>query len=155
MVVPVPVVYLKAAAERQMVDLEPAELLRLLNIYRSNKMKTALVDVNGFVQNVIALQDGADYTPPEGLQIQEVNDWVDIGQSVDVAAPQPREQTEAERKEIRREAYVGDLALVAVFDIEKRIIPALAFDDFLDSLEQKAVELRRDTRPGAPIDINP
>jgi hypothetical protein len=50
-------------------------------------MKWALVDNTNTVQNLIVYDGVAAYTPPEGLTLQQVNPWVQIGQLSTI--PQP------------------------------------------------------------------
>jgi hypothetical protein len=42
-------------------------------------MAHALVDENGVIQNIIAYDGKAEYTPPDGLQLIEVDANVQIG----------------------------------------------------------------------------
>jgi hypothetical protein len=52
-------------------------------------MKWALVDSSGMVQNVIEYDGVTEYTPPEGISLQQVNEWVQIGKAHDAAEPIP------------------------------------------------------------------
>lgn len=56
-------------------------------------MKYALIDENNIVTNLVAYDGAADYTPPEGHFLVQVNDWVAIGSRADAVRPQPT-QTE-------------------------------------------------------------
>ena len=44
-------------------------------------MKWALVNTSGEVVNVIAY-DGAEYTPPNGLALEQIEDHLEIGDNV-------------------------------------------------------------------------
>jgi len=50
-------------------------------------MKYALVDSDNIVQNIIVYYEGANYTPAEGLTVQQVNDWVKILDHKDTPEP--------------------------------------------------------------------
>jgi hypothetical protein len=50
-------------------------------------MQGALVDSNGIVQNFIVYD--ANYTPPAGFTVQQVNSWVQMGQNINTAEPAP------------------------------------------------------------------
>jgi len=50
-------------------------------------MKWALVNSDGIVQNVI-VYEGAPYTPSEGLTLQQVNSWVNIGSHINDPEPE-------------------------------------------------------------------
>ena len=100
-------------------------------------MKTALVDSNGIVQNVIVLDPKSDYIPPNGWVIQDVNNWVNIGDDVSMPEPVPPVVDETERKQKRDKLYSGDMAVVAAYEIEKKSNPNLTFSAYLDTLEGK------------------
>ena len=63
-------------------------------------MKWALVDTNEIVVNVIAYDGVSEYAVPEGLSLEEVNDWVDIGQATDVPEPTPVTPTIEQRRTV-------------------------------------------------------
>lgn len=50
-------------------------------------MKYALIDSNGLIQNLIVHNPSSSYTPPSGLAIASVNDWLHVGQHITDAAP--------------------------------------------------------------------
>jgi hypothetical protein len=54
-------------------------------------MKYALVDANNIVQNLIVYSEGSNYTPEEGLSVQQVNEWINIGDNKDAPEPLPPE----------------------------------------------------------------
>jgi hypothetical protein len=45
-------------------------------------MKWALVDSDNIIQNVIAYDGADEYIPPQGVTLQQVNDWLHIGDNV-------------------------------------------------------------------------
>lgn len=99
-------------------------------------MKFALVNAQDIVVNVV-VYDGAEYQPPAGLRLLEINDWLEIGDHKDKLKPVPVQDDPAKRKEDRDRIYKNDLAIVAAFEIEKKSNPDLEFSNYLDSLEQK------------------
>lgn len=101
-------------------------------------MKWALVDERNIVRNVIVYNGVDKYTPPEGLRVMEVNDWVEKEEGVDKAAPPPSPPyDDAARKVQRDDLGMKNIALVASFEIEKKSNPALEFSAYLDMLETK------------------
>lgn len=100
-------------------------------------MRWALVDKENICQNVIVYDPDSDYEPAEGLKLLEVNDWINIGDSIDKSEPQPPPVDDAERKAERNKRYSGDMAIVGAYEIEKKSNPNLDFSDYLDSLEGK------------------
>lgn len=54
-------------------------------------MKYALIDSNNIVQNVIVYDGVAEYAPAAGLALQQVNDWVNIGDNKNISEPTPPE----------------------------------------------------------------
>lgn len=52
-------------------------------------MKYALVNISNIVVNVIAYNPNSEYTPPSGLTVESVNDWVEIGDAVSMPEPTP------------------------------------------------------------------
>jgi hypothetical protein len=57
-------------------------------------MKTALTTENGIVHNLIVLEEGSTFEVPSWLFLEEVNDWIQIGDHKDTPEPQPIEQEE-------------------------------------------------------------
>jgi len=58
--------------------------------FAQSDQEWALVDANGIVQNIIVYDGSSPYTPPQGLTLEQVNNWVQIGQNVNT--PQPTQQ---------------------------------------------------------------
>jgi len=50
-------------------------------------MKYALVDFNGIVQNIVVYDGSSVYTPPAGLKLTKVNDWLNIGDHISKESP--------------------------------------------------------------------
>jgi len=50
-------------------------------------MKWALVDTSGIVQNVIAYDGISEYTPDSAVALEQVNNWINIGDNKN--APEP------------------------------------------------------------------
>lgn len=46
-------------------------------------MKWALVDKNNIVRNIIVYDEGTPYFPPDWLTVEQINDWIDIGDMKD------------------------------------------------------------------------
>ena len=52
-------------------------------------MKWALVDENNICQNIVAYDGVSLYTPPTNYTLQQINDWVEIGRSINESQPSP------------------------------------------------------------------
>jgi len=50
-------------------------------------MQWAFVDNNNIVDNIIMYDGVSQFTPPDGLSLQQINDWVGIGQNINVSEP--------------------------------------------------------------------
>lgn len=50
-------------------------------------MKWALTDDNGNIKNILIYDGKAEYEPEEGLALQQVNDWLEIGDNIKLADP--------------------------------------------------------------------
>lgn len=55
-------------------------------------MKYALVNASNVVENLIIYREGSQYTPPAGLTLRQVNDWVKINDDADINEPLPPEE---------------------------------------------------------------
>lgn len=112
-------------------------------------MKWALVDSQNKVSNVIAYDGESPYEPPAGLNLREVNNWVDLGMDADIPfeqVPKPIPKSPAVQKAERNNIMKMDLAVVAGYDIARKANPQLVFSDYLDSLE-----VIRDSIPSTPV----
>lgn len=47
-------------------------------------MKWALIDNQEIIQNIIAYDGVSEFLPPEGLTLNQVNDWCLIGQNINI-----------------------------------------------------------------------
>lgn len=65
-------------------------------------MKWALINNQDIIENVISYDGDAEYNPPEGLLLVQVNDWLNIGSHVNDSEP-------VVSIEIRREICVNNL----------------------------------------------
>jgi len=99
----------------------------------------ALVDSNNVVVNKIVYDPEKPYTPPAGLQLKEIERWVDIGMDADIKeadVPKPIPPIPPIDKKAERDAkYKEDLSMVALYDAAKKANPQLTFSAYLDSLE--------------------
>ena len=50
-------------------------------------MNWCLVDAAGFVKGIIVYNGTDPYTPAEGLTLQQVNNWVQVGQNINTPEP--------------------------------------------------------------------
>lgn len=62
-------------------------------------MQYALVDSNNVVKNFIVPPVG-EWVPPVGLTVQQVNDWVEVGQDTGTPQPSPTTQTSSQKAEV-------------------------------------------------------
>ncbi len=63
-------------------------------------MKWALVD-NDLICRAVIVYNGEDaYTPPEGLTLEQVNDWIAVDDNINAPEPQPEEITLEEKRKI-------------------------------------------------------
>jgi hypothetical protein len=63
-------------------------------------MQYAFVDSNNICQNLIAYDPSLPHgqvVPPTGQTLQEVNDWIQIGQNINASEPQPPSPTPAQQ----------------------------------------------------------
>ena len=84
-------------------------------------MKWALVE-NDIVKNVIVYDEQSSYTPPEGQSLIQVNDWIDIGENINL--PEPTIQDNIEKLynlEQRKEIVMNSLVLKRDSEINKNI----------------------------------
>lgn len=56
-------------------------------------MKYGLVDSNNVLQNVIIYDGNSLYTPTSGLTIEQINDWIQIGENINTPQPQLTDNT--------------------------------------------------------------
>ena len=106
-------------------------------------MKWALVDKDNIVVNVIVYSQGSDFVPPEGIEILEVNDWLNIGDNVDKLKPAEM-QPKPQNKKDRNMDLANNLAVVAAFELEKKSNAVLNFGDYIDTLLIKSADLKSD-----------
>lgn len=103
-------------------------------------MKWALVNNENVVMNVVDYDGVSSLEPIDGLQLLEVNDWINIGDSIDMPQPVSSSSWTAEElKQMRNDAMSQNLAIVACYRIEQKANPTLTFSDYLDQLENEAV----------------
>lgn len=103
-------------------------------------MKWALVDAQNIVKNIIVYDGVSPYRVPDGLSLMQINDWVGREEPVNKEAPLPPSRPSDEDVKLKRnEAEKNNLALKAVYLIEKRRLPNLTFSDYLDQLEAEVI----------------
>ena len=100
-------------------------------------MKWALVDKDNIVKHLIVYDGVAEYKPADGLSLIEVNDWIDKEDHKDKLKPIDKIPDPIEEKKTRDDLYKKDLAVVALYEIEKKSNPNLIFSDYLDNLEDQ------------------
>jgi hypothetical protein len=104
-------------------------------------MKWALVDVNNVIKNVVCHDSACKYEPPAGLKLMMVNDWLNIGQSIDAKEPEVVVETPELLKARRNEDKSKDLTFVGLYLIESTMNPGLSFSDYLDKLEKTEIKI--------------
>jgi hypothetical protein len=100
-------------------------------------MKWALVNSENVVINII-VYEGSPFSPPDGLSLLEINDWVDIGMKADISLADIPKATPPDAANIKKQRdmlYKDNLAIVALFNMVKNKQPDLDFSSYLDSLE--------------------
>lgn len=105
-------------------------------------MRYALVDENNVVVNVIEYNGSDPYTPPAGLTIKSVDDWIDIGHDADLPLPVSPVIDEAQAKEMRDTNAANDLSLVASYKMALANNPDLSFSDHMDDLESMSADIK-------------
>lgn len=91
-------------------------------------MKYALVDSNNIVQNFIVFNPQSTYVPPFGLIIQQVNDWINLGDLITNPAPTPT-PTPVPTPSPTPTPFIPDLSVqLAVALINTKVIPPTDID---------------------------
>lgn len=93
-------------------------------------MKWALVNNENLIENIISYDGEAEYSPPDGLQLIEVNDWLNIGDDINLNEP-------TVSIEIRREFCLNSL-------IEKRnqaLSSGVTYNDAVFGTDDNALNL--------------
>ncbi len=103
-------------------------------------MKWALVNSENIVMNVVESIEQGDVQDIDDLTAVQVQDWINIGDSVYMVKPADIPlATIEELKAIRNEAMSQDMTLKACWGVEKKTRPELSFSDYLDELEEMTV----------------
>lgn len=109
-------------------------------------MKWALIDENNQIVNIIVYDGKSQYEPDnKSHSLVQVNDWLNIGDSITKEKPADdipptAEELEAMKKQARNELYKDDLSLKAIYYNQKQSNPDLTFSDMLDKIEAYKVE---------------
>lgn len=94
-------------------------------------MKWGLVDSNAICQNIIQYDGSSPYEAPEGLVLQQINDWIQIGDNVSIDPPPPPVKPIEEQ---RQEAI--DLLVITRDQHIENGVPYDGYDFFTDPNSQ-------------------